>query len=132
MISGEAMLSLLVLRRLTLSQASCMLGTVSRSECMDLIGRIQQSVRLCRNKGLKFGKSVRMNAALWPLITRSRKITKSRRVLVVAVVVLLMAIIGLLEMDHWLFEGCPDCQRANTLSEFYKTVVLKIHLHLGT
>lgn len=50
----------------------------------------------------------------------------------VAVPVLLSATIGLLGMNYWLFDGCPDTQRANTLPEPYKTVVLTLHRHLGT
>lgn len=55
----------------------------------------------------------------------------SRRVPTVAVLASLMAVIGLLGMDYWLFDGCPDTQRANTLPEPYKTLALKIHRHLG-
>lgn len=49
----------------------------------------------------------------------------------VAVLGLLLATIGLFGMDYWLFDGCPDTQRANALPEPYKTVVLTIHYHLG-
>lgn len=44
---------------------------------------------------------------------------------------LLALVIVLVWIDIWLFDGCPDTQRANALPAPYRTWAQTIHRHLG-